>query len=344
MPRWLAIVWLTTAGCGSCGDPGADADATVVDGPVPDATVAVDSGLDAPTGVLPLTGAVVPAHDPTIIWSGNAYYVFTTGQGLPVLRSPDLLEWSTVDAVFATKPSWITTTNPSDPNVLWAPDISYFGGMYHLYYSASTFGSQRSCIGHATTLSLEAPAWTDRGAAVICSTEADTWNAIDPALAIDADGQAWLAFGSFWSGLKLIPLDEDGDRVGADMYALATRPNTAVEAPFIVRHGDYYYLFESVDSCCQGSSSTYKQMVGRSTSITGPYVDRDGTPLLSGGGTLLLQGDDRWRGPGHNAVIATPFGHVNVYHSYDADAGGAPTLRISVLSWDADGWPISAGP
>jgi arabinan endo-1,5-alpha-L-arabinosidase len=348
MARRLAILLVTATGCGSCDDPSPAVDAAVVDPdaesePI-DAARPIDAGVDPPTGLLPLTGATVPAHDPSIIWSGSAYYVFTTGNGLPVLRSPDLLAWSTVAAVFASKPSWITTTSPGNPNLLWAPDISFFGGEYHLYYSASTFGSQDSCIGHATTLSLEVPAWEDRGSAVICSSDADPFNAIDPALVLDEDGQPWLAFGSFWEGLHMIPLDEDGDRTGAELYRLATRANTAVEAAFIIHRDGYYYLFESVDFCCQGSNSTYKQMVGRSTSITGPYVDRGGTPLLLGGGTLILQGDDRWKGPGHNAVLATEFGHINVYHSYDSQAGGAPTLRIAVLEWDDDGWPMSPGP
>jgi arabinan endo-1,5-alpha-L-arabinosidase len=263
-----------------------------------------------------------------------------------VLRSPDLVNWNGAGRVFASKPSWITTTSPGNPNQLWAPDISFFGGEYHLYYAASTFGSRNSCIGHATSPSLVNPVWTDRGEAVICSTEADDWNAIDPALVLDAGGQPWLAFGSFWGGLKLIPLEADGDRDGTQMYALATRANQEVEAPYIVRRGGWYYLFESVDRCCQGVNSTYKQMVGRSSVITGPYVDRDGMPLLSGGGTLLVEGDDRWKGPGHNAVIDTGGGGGwnNVYHSYDADAGGIPTLRIAELMWGADGWPVSAGP
>ena len=62
---------------------------------------------------------------------------------------------------------------------------------------------------------------------------------------------------------------------------------------------DYYYLFVSFDFCCRGISSTYKIMVGRSDKITGPYVDREGKPMMQGGGTLLLEGFERWRGPGH---------------------------------------------
>ena len=50
----------------------------------------------------------------------------------------------------------------------------------------------------------------------------------------------------------------------------------AVEAPFLLRHGDYFYLFTSWDLCCRALKSTYKTMVRRSKSITGPYGDADG--------------------------------------------------------------------
>jgi arabinan endo-1,5-alpha-L-arabinosidase len=247
--------------------------------------------------------------------------------------------------VFGTKPAWVTTTNPDDPNILWAPDVSHFGGEYHLYYAASSFGSQSSCIGHATTASLETPVWTDQGA-VVCSTPADDWNAIDPAPVIDQAGGVWLALGSFWSGLKLIQLDANGNRAGTEITSLATRANTAVEAAYIIHHGDFYYLFESVDRCCQGVNSTYKVMVGRAPDIKGPYVDSEGTPLLSNenGGTLIISSGPRWKGPGHNAILQTATGDYNIYHSYDGQADGIPTLRIATLQWSNDGWPLSSGP
>jgi arabinan endo-1,5-alpha-L-arabinosidase len=336
-PAPLAAAVLLAA----CGGP-----AGAPDAPTEDASPLADSPPDTGPGAprtIEVAGAIAPVHDPALIWTGVRYLLLATGTGLPVRTSIDLVNWSLGGQVFAARPAWITTTDPSRPDDLWAPDLSYFGGRYHLYYAASRFGSNTSCIGHAVAATLEPPAWEDRGA-VVCSTSSDDWNAIDPAVVVDAGGAAWLSFGSFWSGVKLIPLDGGGARLGASMTSLSTRANTAVEAPFLVRRGGFYYLFESVDFCCQGAASTYKVMVGRAASLQGPYVDRDGVPLLSGGGTLVVTGDGRWRGPGHNAVIQTPTGDYNVYHSYDAQAGGAPTLRVAELRWSPDGWPISAGP
>jgi arabinan endo-1,5-alpha-L-arabinosidase len=297
--------------------------------------------------ILELSGAISHVHDPDIIKDGDTYYLFSTGQGIQIRASKDLKAWLGAGQVFASKPSWIITTDPNDPNNLWAPEVLYFGGTFHLYYAASKFGSNKSCIGHATKDSLgSATPWVDLGA-TYCSNAigpAQDFNAIDPNPFQDEDGKLWLGFGSFWSGLKLIRIDGGGLMDGPDMFSLATRSNTAVEAPHLQYHDGFYFLFESVDACCQGSASTYKIMVGRSADVAGPYVDRDGSLLGDGGGTLVLQGAGRWRGPGHNAILHDGDRYWNVYHSYDADNDGVPTLRISELTWSDDNWPVSAGP
>lgn len=296
--------------------------------------------------VLELTGDIRGVHDPDIIQSGDEFYLFSTGFGIQVRRSSDLLDWELLDPVFESEPSWITTTGQE--NILWAPEVIYFGGKYHLYYAASAFGVNRSCIGHATATKLEEHTqWVDQGSPIICSNVGETtdnYNAIDPSPIVDPNGKLWLAFGSFWSGIKLIRLDADGKRDGPDLFSLAIRHNGAVEAPHLIYKDGYFYLFESVDSCCQGVNSTYKIMVGRSSSITGPYLDRKGLELLAGGGTLVLQGGERFRGPGHNAILRVGDDYYNVYHAYDADDDGVPTLRIAPLSFDDSGWPISLGP
>ena len=301
-----------------------------------------------PPQVLTLSGSL-GTHDPVMIGAEGRFYLFSTGNNLGAKTSANMLAWQNAPDVFsaATRPTWIAEAVPGVSN-LWAPDVSFFGGVYHLYYSASTFGSNHSCIGHATRASLSTGTWMDRGQ-VICSnagTTKDDWNAIDPNVIVDQDGTPWLALGSFWSGIKLIKLDQSGARSGTSLDALASRPSAggAVEGAFIVRRCGFYYLFTSWDACCKGADSTYNTRVGRSTAVAGPYVDKDGVALLKGGGTLLLKGGDRYRGPGHNAVVFTDTAAFNVYHSYDADNNGASVLRISELVWDADGWPISGGP
>jgi arabinan endo-1,5-alpha-L-arabinosidase len=365
-------------GSGGALDAGADArsDAGIVDASTPDARIdgsSVDASApdvrndtdggpgDDRCGVANLDPANPPiattlsgnlgTHDPALIFAEGQYYLYQTGgsQGLGAKTSKNLLAWSNAPAVLDPNPAWVATQVAGAKN-LWAPDISYFGGAYHLYYSASTFGSNKSCIGHATRAALNSGAWADQGS-VVCSNatgSGDNWNAIDPNVIVDTAGTPWLSFGSFWGGLKMIELDQAGARANPTLHSNAARPSAggALEAPFIVRRCGYYYLFVSFDRCCDGANSTYKIMVGRSTAVTGPYVDQAGTAMMQGGGTLLVKGvgagEAGWHGPGHNAVIFTDTAAFNVYHAY-AD-NGASSLRISGIAWDSAGWPVSGGP
>ncbi len=310
--------------------------------------------LNNPLGSVLATGNprlqnIRPVHDPCIIKEDDTYYLFHTGPGITWRTSSDLQNWVRGGNVFSRVPAWAREEIP-DADSIWAPDISYFNDRYHLYYAVSTFGSNHSCIGLATTPTLHPEAadygWTDHGA-VIWSQPSDNWNAIDPNLVLDTDGQPWLAFGSFWSGIKMRKIDPETGGLSSEdtqLYALAEReaPN-AIEAPFIIRHGGYYYLFVSFDFCCRGADSTYHVVVGRSQQVTGPYVDRDGVPMLEGGGTQVTYPTARWRGPGHNAVLQEETGDYLVYHAYDAYFNGLPTLFISPITWDADGWPSVSG-
>ncbi|MGK3983808.1 arabinan endo-1,5-alpha-L-arabinosidase [Sorangium sp. So ce136] len=292
---------------------------------------------------LALSGDVQGVHDPSIVRAGELYHVFSTGPGIAIRTSADLVHWSLAGAVFSATPEWVASA-VGDVDALWAPDISSWGGLYHLYYAASSFGTNRSCIGHATRDSLQAPEsrWLDHGP-VVCSEGTD-YNAIDPNVVIDERGTPWLVFGSFWSGLKLMQLTLAGAPVAGTLTSIASRPSTAIEAPFIVRRGEHYYLFASFDTCCAGASSTYKIMVGRSQALAGPYVDRLGNRMLDGGGSRVLTSSARWRGPGSNGLLRAGESWYNIYHSYDADADGMSVLRIAELSWDTGGWPESGGP
>ncbi len=231
-----------------------------------------------------------------------------------------------------------TSTYTNGSRDLWAPDLTYRNGTYYLYYSASTFGSNRSAIFLATSTTGAAGSWTNRGL-VIETRTSDTYNAIDPNLFVDSDGKWWLSFGSFWSGIKLIQLNPStGLRTDSTLRSVAGRNGGAIEAPVIVKRGSYYYLWTSFDRCCAGASSTYRVMVGRSTSVTGPYTDRNGVALNSGGGTQVLAGHGSIHGPGHQAVLADSDGDVLVYHYY-AD-NGTSLLGINLLGYDSAGWPF----
>ena len=236
----------------------------------------------------------IPAHDPVMIKQGDRYYMFATGFGISVYSSSDMNNWTRQNPVFTTPPAWAMEAIPGFKGHIWAPDITFHNGQFYLYYAVSAFGKNTSAIGLAINKTLDTTSadykWRDVGSVVQSVPGRDMWNAIDPNLIFDDATTPWLAFGSFWNGLKLVKLTEDLTAIAKPevWHTIAARPRSAsiadtaagdaaIEAPFIFKHGGYYYLFASWDYCCRAEKSTYKVVVGRSKQLAGPYLDKAGT-------------------------------------------------------------------
>jgi arabinan endo-1,5-alpha-L-arabinosidase len=301
-------------------------------------------------------------HDPVMVKAGDTYYLFATGgrrnRGiLPVHTSLDMRRWTRAGFALEELPQWVADEVPKARNA-WAPDISFFNDKFHLYYSLSSFGVNDSAIGLATNNSLdpESPAyeWVDEGLVIRSRAGEDDFNAIDPNLVIENDERVWMSWGSFWGGIMMRRIDPHTGKLSADdttLYKLAARPRSevhqtppvsgAIEAPFIVRRGNDWYLFVSWDFCCRGARSDYKVVVGRSPRVTGPFVDQAGRPMSDGGGTLLVEAaTDQWRGAGHPAVYREDDVDYLLFHAYSAETGRS-RLHISKMVWE-DGWPRAA--
>jgi len=289
----------------------------------------------------------IGTHDPSLIRAGNTFYLFATGGLLSVRSSTDLAKWNNSGAIFSALPSWIKDALGQTIADLWAPDISFVNGTYRLYYSGSTFGSNHSVIGLATNVTLDrqsgAYQWVDKGLVIESNAKGgskDDWNAIDPNVITDADGNWWLVFGSFWSGIKLRRLDTaTGMLSSADtkLYSLAAHSG-GIEAPSIIVHNGYYYLFVSYDACCKGVDSTYRTMVGRASAITGPYTDADGKAMLQGNALQLLAKNGRYIGPGGGTAFRDGDQYFYAYHYYDGQMNGASELMLRPITWKND-WP-----
>jgi arabinan endo-1,5-alpha-L-arabinosidase len=283
-----------------------------------------------------VTGSI-NVHDPGIVKKPDGTYLIAhTGDNIVLKTSTDRTAFRDAGVAFPNGASWTTAYTGGSRN-LWAPDISYRNGKYWMYYSASTFGSNHSAIFLATSTTGASGSWTNQGL-VIESNTSDNFNAIDPNLYVDPSGNWWHSLGTFWTGIKQVQLNPStGKRLNSTIRSLAGRGGGAIEAPFLFRHGSYYYLFVSFDRCCQGASSTYRIMVGRSTSVTGPFVDKNGTAMTSSGGSEILAGQGSIHGPGGQSVFTDSDADVLVYHYY-AD-NGAARLGINLLGYDSSGWP-----
>ncbi|GGF48375.1 arabinan endo-1,5-alpha-L-arabinosidase [Microbacterium sorbitolivorans] len=291
-------------------------------------------------------------HDPAYIRgdSDEPSWIYSTGNGqvgdgnIQIRRSDDDAEWEYVGEVWSEKPKWLTEQVEGLDN-LWAPELYEHDGTWYLYYAASTFGSGSSVIALATntTLDPEDPAyeWIDQGEVI--SSAGKPYNAIDPNIVEDADGEPWLSFGSFSSGLQIVPLEWPSGLLSgsADPVTIADRGllENAIEAPTIVAHDDAYYLFASRGFCCRGVDSTYEIIVGRADKVTGPYLDQAGSPLLEDGGTVVLTSEGDNIGPGGQSLS----GDMLAFHWYDGAQDGMFRLGLLPVEWQ-DGWPAVAWP
>ncbi len=300
--------------------------------------------------VLPLEQSAsrgITTRDPSsIVKCKDDYWVFYTGRGVPSYHSRDLVKWERGPAVFKTAPEWIAKVVPENRRMeYWAPDVMKLGDRYLLYYSVSSFGKMTSAIGLATNPTLDPQAreyhWTDQGC-VVRTQEGDGYNAIDPSVFHDQDGSLWLTFGSYWSGIKLVQLDpQTGKRTEPDSKLFSLAYNQSIEASYLCRHDNYYYLFVNWGSCCQGPKSTYNIRVGRSQSVTGPYLDKAGLDMLHSGGSLFLATTNGpLIGPGHAATLHAQ-GKDWFTSDFEGDLrmDGKATLAIMPLHWNGDGWP-----
>lgn len=316
--------------------------------------------------VTPIVVDTPMVHDPVMAQENGTYYLFCTGHGITQMTSTDRHHWTiSPEGVLPANaiPAWTHDSVPGFETHIWAPDVFRYRNRWYLAYSCSTFGKNTSAIGLLSSPTLAGAQWKDEGCIVASRGDRDDWNAIDPNFILDEKGRPWLTWGSFWDGIQLVQLDKKTLHVkrGAKPVTIARRhavgdtnvePNptsrfagtNAVEAPFIMRHGDYFYLFVSWDYCCRGSLSNYRVAVGRSRSVAGPYVDRTGKPMLEGGGTLVAEGDKHeFEAMGHCAAYT--FGGEDIFlcHGYSVAKGGASILVQRPIAWDAEGWPVLGG-
>src|SRR5664279_3681901 len=171
----------------------------------------------------------ISTHDPEMIQQDSLYYVFCTGNGVSMWSSKNMITWKQEKPVFDVVPQWVKDSIKNfRGNSLWAPDISYNKKtkLYYLYYSASAFGKNTSCIGLATntTLHTDDPnyKWVDHGKIIQSIPGKTNWNAIDPTLVYDNSGTPWLLFGSFWDGLKIVKMNQDLMSVAESIDKLPT--------------------------------------------------------------------------------------------------------------------------
>jgi arabinan endo-1,5-alpha-L-arabinosidase len=294
----------------------------------------------------------VMVHDPVMAQENGTYYLLSTGMGISWATSKDRKTWVIQPTPFIENlPQWTQDSVPGFRNHVWAPDIIRWHDRWWLAYSCSTFGKNTSAIGLMSADHLNGQ-WRDEGCVVKSQEDRDQWNAIDPNFIVDDNDQLWMTWGSFWDGIQMATLNaplnpktiarrhRPGDPNAAENPTSQFAGRNAIEAPFIFKKNGWYYLFVSWDYCCRGAKSNYRVAVGRSKNIDGPYVDRNGKPMLEGGGTLFIEGDKQeYEAAGHCAAYTFGDEDIFICHGYSTKMNGASILIQRPIHWTADGWP-----
>lgn len=286
------------------------------------------------------------AADPTVIRTEEGFYLYATQTNsywIPIYFSKDLVNWEFKRSAFrnATKPK---------PDVLpgggafWAPEIRYINGKYVLYFSWAKWGD--GSISYTAVATSDSPVGDFLNAKPLLITDDFGSNCIDQ-FYYEEDGKKYMFVGSF-NGIYVTELTDDGLSVKRDADGkLVLKKQVcgrAFEGTNIYKKGKYYYLFASINNCCDGINSRYKVVVGRSEKLLGPYVDRKGKDMLDNSWELVLEGDgETFFGPGHNSIIIPDDAGTDwmIYHSYVKE-NGAVGGRLGMLDrivWSADGWP-----
>lgn len=277
--------------------------------------------------------------DPSIIKGEDGYfYLYATEdiRNLPIHRSKDLVNWEFVGTAFtdATRPDF------EPEGGIWAPDINKIGDKYVLDYSMSVWGGEWTCgIGCAVADRPEGP-FKDCGM-MFRSNGIKVQNSIDP-FYIEDNGHKYLFWGSF-RGIYAIELSEDGLSLksGSSPVQIA---GTAYEGTYIHKRGGYYYMFASIGSCCEGLKSTYTTVVGRSTSLFGPYLDKKGQSMMDNHHEILIHKNDSFVGTGHNSEIVSDNAGTDwlFYHAVSVANPDGRVLMLDKIDW-IDGWPSVEG-
>ena len=283
------------------------------------------------------------AADPTVIRTEDGFYLYATQTDkywVPIYFSKDLVNWEFKRTAFRNE------TQPQIPGggAFWAPEIRHINGKYVLYFSWAKWGDGDA--SYTAVATSDSPLGDFVNSKELLTKEDFGSNCIDQ-FYYEEDNKKYMFVGSF-NGIYVTELTDDGLSVKRNENGTPTLKKQvcgkAFEGTNIYKKNGYYYLFASINNCCDGERSRYKVVVGRSQDLLGPYLDKSGKDMINNAWELVLEGDgQKFFGPGHNSIIVQDDAGTDwmIYHSYvkeNGEVGGRLGMLDRVL-WTEDGWP-----
>jgi len=281
------------------------------------------------------------AADPTVIRTEDGFYLYATQTDkywVPIYFSKDLVNWEFKRTAFR------NATKPQIPGggAFWAPEIRHINGKYVLYFSWAKWGDGDA--SYTAVATSDSPLGDFVNSKELLTKEDFGSNCIDQ-FYYEEDNKKYMFVGSF-NGIYVTELTDDGLSVKRNENGTPTLKKQvcgkAFEGTNIYKKNGYYYLFASINNCCDGERSRYKVVVGRSQDLLGPYLDKSGKDMINNAWELVLEGDgQKFFGP--NSIIVQDDAGTDwmIYHSYvkeNGEVGGRLGMLDRVL-WTEDGWP-----
>ncbi|KAH9824238.1 family 43 glycoside hydrolase [Melampsora americana] len=289
------------------------------------------------------------AHDPALLLrKDGTWFRFNTGNGIGIWKSPSLGgPWKLAGDALRDGSSIPIQGN----KFLWAPDVRLIDSTYYLTYSVSTFGSQDSAIGVATSPDMEPGSWKDLGTTGLQSSKSTPYNAIDSNL-IKSGDQFLMTFGSFFGGIFQVPMSDPPTKINTQgkitKLAHNSHQGPTGEGSYMFHHREYYYLLYSVGRCCgykekmPARGEEYKIVMCRSKSPSSKFLNVKGADCAKSGGSTLLASHGDLYGPGGQGVTFTESGQLLLYYHYASQktnmTDGDYIFGYNHLKFK-DGWP-----
>lgn len=297
--------------------------------------------------------------DPTLIRANDGLYYAYATQGvretgasevinIQLARSKDLKSWEHLGEALPNKPSWASSTQK-----FWAPHIHFANNQYYLYFSADPNSEDGLCLAVATSRNPTGP-FVDSGQPLACGP---SFSNIDPMIFNDPQtGKSLIYWGSGFDPIRvqaltnsLMQLDQLSERLPLLYPERGSSPapyTKLLEAPWVIQHGEYFYLFVSGENCCEPPNPQYAVLVARSKNSLGPFEWRNKDPRQS----VVIESKRQFTATGHSSFISDETGQLwSYYHGVDRGnsllknpiPGDRKNRRVMLRSKIkfVDGWP-----
>lgn len=268
--------------------------------------------------------------DPSICRVGEDYYMVNSSfiffPCIPISHSRDLIHWEIIGHAI-TNPEWAYLDELEGGRGYWAPDISYYEGMF--YITATYRLNDRPPIYRRQMVVKSLRPEGPYSKPVFIDEDG-----IDPSIFNDDNGKRYMLLNR---GARIFALDKSGTKKISDAQLLYYgNYKRAPEGPHLFKKDGYYYLLEAEG----GTGPGHRVTISRSKELFGNYEPCPYNPIMR-----QCDEDAAIQRCGHGDMVETSDGRWYMVYLCGRMIDGSYSIlgretAIDPVTWTADGWPI----